>query len=132
MHIVSLYVSTALIFFALDALMLRFAIKPLFEAHIGSLMLDQPRMLPALGFYLAYVAAVVYLVSFAALRHGDPLQALVGGAVLGFAAYGTYEFTSFAIMRDWNFRMVLVDVAWGTVLTAISASLGVWLVRIFQ
>ena len=132
MNIVSLYVSTALIFFALDALMLRFAIKPVFEARIGSLMLDQPRMAPAIGFYLAYVGAVVYLVSLAALRNSDPLQALVGGAVLGFAAYGTYEFTSFAIMRDWQLPMVLVDVAWGTVLTGVSASLGVWSVRLLH
>jgi uncharacterized membrane protein len=44
-------------------------------------------------------------------------------------AYGTYEFTSWAVMRDWHPQMVLTDVAWGTVLTAGSAWGGVMVTR---
>lgn len=54
---------------------------------------------------------------------------LVPAAVLGFLAYGTYEFTSYAVMRDWHWSMVLSDAAWGTVLTAFSAWAGVAAVR---
>lgn len=131
MQIVTLYLVTALVFLILDAVMLNLVLKPLFEARIGALMAENLRLGAAAAFYLAYVAALLYLVSVPALRAGDPLQALVGGAVLGFAAYGTYEFTSYAILRDWHWSMVATDVTWGTVLTAVTAWAGVTVLRAF-
>ncbi|MCE6951012.1 DUF2177 family protein [Cereibacter sphaeroides] len=130
MSLAILYIVTALVFLGLDALMLSRVMKPLFQAHIGPLMLDSPRMLPAALFYLGYVAGVVWLVSWPALREGTVLQALAGGAVLGAVAYGTYELTSYTIMRDWHPAMVAVDLTWGAVLTAVSAAVGVAVTRL--
>jgi len=126
-----LYVSTAVIFLALDALMLTFVMRPLFERHIGGLLLDDIRIVPAALFYLAYVAGLVWLVSLPALRDGDPLRAAVAGAVVGAMAYGTYEFTSYAILKDWHPSMVAMDLTWGTILTAIAAWGGVMITRAF-
>jgi uncharacterized membrane protein len=78
-------------------------------------------------FYLFYVAGVVWFVSLPALRAGAPWQALVQGAVLGAMAYGTYEFTNYATLRDWAPKMVAIDLAWGTVLTGMAAAAGVWI-----
>ena len=50
---------------------------------------------------------------------GAPI--LIPAAILGFMAYGTFEFTNYAILKGWNLRMVITDVTWGTVLTAVSA-----------
>jgi uncharacterized membrane protein len=44
-------------------------------------------------------------------------------------AYGTYEFTSYAIMKDWHWQMVMTDTIWGTVLTGLSAWAGVAITR---
>jgi uncharacterized membrane protein len=126
-----LYASTAVIFLALDALMLTFVMRPLFERHIGGLLLDDIRIVPAALFYLAYVAGLVWLVSLPALRDGDPLRAAIAGAVVGAMAYGTYEFTSYAILKDWHPSMVVVDLTWGTVLTAVAAWGGVMVTRAF-
>ena len=41
-------------------------------------------------------------------------------------AYGTYEFTNYATLKDWRPSMVLTDGLWGTLLTAVSAAGGVW------
>lgn len=130
MTLVVLFIVTALVFLGLDALMLSRVMKPLFQAHIGPLMLDSPRMLPAVLFYLGYVAGLIWLVSWPALREGSVLQALVGGAVLGAVAYGTYELTSYTIMRDWHPAMVAVDLTWGAVLTGVSAAVGVAVTRL--
>jgi uncharacterized membrane protein len=127
MQIAVLYLSTAAVFLVLDALMLGLVMKPLFTQHIGSLMADPIRMLPAALFYAAYVAGLLYLVSLPALRDGAAL--LLPAAVVGAMAYGTYEFTSYAIMRDWHWTMVAADVSWGTVLTAVSAWAGVAITR---
>lgn len=127
MQIVSLYALTAVIFLILDAIMLRLHMAPLFQRHIGGAMLDNIRMAPAVLFYLAYVAGLLYLVSVPALKGGTSV--LIPAAVLGFMAYGTYEFTSYALMKGWTLRMVITDVTWGTVLTAVSAWGGLALTR---
>ena len=127
MQIAVLYLSTAVVFLVLDAIMLTFVMKPLFTQHIGALMLDGFRLGPASAFYAAYVAGLLYLVSWAALKQGAPV--LIPAAVIGAMAYGTYEFTSYAIMKDWHWSMVVVDVTWGTVLTAVSAWAGVTITR---
>jgi uncharacterized membrane protein len=44
-------------------------------------------------------------------------------------AYGTYELTNLATLRDWTWRMTLTDLAWGTVLTAVAAAIGVAVTR---
>ena len=122
---IALYLITAVIFLAVDALMLSLVMKPLFQSHLGDTMRDSPMLLPAAGFYLAYVAGLVYLVSAPAMAASDPGAALLKGAILGAMAYGTYEFTSMSVMRDWSWSMVLTDTAWGTVLTGGSAWAGV-------
>lgn len=125
MQIAILYVSTAVIFLALDALMLSRVMRPLFERHVGGMLLPDLRMGAAAAFYLAYVAGLVWLVSLPALRAGAPLQALSAGALVGAMAYGTYEFTNYATLKGWHPAMVATDLAWGTVLTAVSAWTGV-------
>ena len=127
MQIAVLFLSTAAVFLILDAIMLTFVMKPLFDRHIGALMLEIIRVVPAAAFYLAYVAGLLYLVSLPALKTGAPV--LLPAAIIGAMAYGTYEFTSYAIMKDWHWSMVAADVTWGTVLTALSAWAGVAIAR---
>lgn len=125
MRIAILYVSTALVFLALDATMLTFVIKPLFLVHLGGQLLDGFRLAPAAFFYFGYIAGILWFVSVSALRADAPRDALVGGGALGGMAYGTYELTNFATLRDWHWSMVFVDTAWGVVLTGVSAWAGV-------
>ena len=81
-------------------------------------------------FYLGYVAGVLWFVSIPALRTGDATSALVGGVLLGLMAYGTYEFTNYATLRDWRFEQVAVDMVWGGVLTGFAAWAGVMATRL--
>lgn len=127
MQLVTLYLSTALVFLIVDAVMLSLVMKPLFTRHIGALMAEPIRYAPAGVFYAAYVAGLLYLVSVPALRDSAPL--LLPAAIIGAMAYGTYEFTSYAIMRDWHWTMVVTDTLWGAVLTAFSAWAGVTITR---
>ena len=127
MQIIVLYITTAAVFLILDGIMLTLVMKPLFTKHIGTLMVDPIRIAPAAAFYAAYVAGLLYLVSLPALKTGAPI--LIPAAIIGAMAYGTYEFTSFAILKDWNPAMVATDFLWGTFLTAFSAWVGVTLTR---
>ncbi len=124
-----LYLTTATIFLAADAIALKLLIKPIFERHLGDWLLDTPRMGAAAAFYLFYVAGLCWLVSWPALRSDAPAHALLNGALLGAVAYGTYEFTNFATLRKWSLTQVLIDGTWGTILTAGAAFAGVVITR---
>ena len=125
----SLYAITAVIFLAADAVMLRFVMQPLFRRHLGDWLIEPLRLAPAVAFYLAYVAGLVWLVSWPAYVADKPMQALISGAVVGAMAYGTYEFTNLATLTRWSGQMVAVDLIWGTVLTGVAAWAGVMALR---
>lgn len=125
MQIIWLYLVTAGIFLGADAIGIRYLIRPIFDTHVGDLLASPLRLAPAAVFYLFYVAGVLWFVSAPALKAGAPLQALVGGMILGALAYGTYEFTNYATLQAWSPVQVAVDLAWGTVLTGVSAWAGV-------
>ena len=68
---------------AIDAVMLTFVMKPLFNRHLGETMRDCPMLAPAGLFYLTYVAGLVSLVSLPVLRDATPGRAALHGAVIG-------------------------------------------------
>jgi len=129
MKILILYVATALVFLVVDAIGLRLLIKPVFDRHIGHLMADPFRFVPAGVFYLGYVAGVLWFVAVPAMRANDPVAALIGGVILGLMAYGTYEFTNYATLQDWSAQQVVVDTIWGGALTGFAAWAGVMITR---
>ncbi|EBA02285.1 hypothetical protein RB2150_09829 [Rhodobacterales bacterium HTCC2150] len=129
MKLFTLYASTAFIFLIIDLIGLRFLVKPVFDRHVSHLLADPLRMTPATIFYLGYIAGVLWFVSLPALRSGDPISSLIGGALLGILAYGTYEFTNYATLRDWSSQQVFVDTLWGGAVTGLSAWLGVLITR---
>ncbi|KPQ13119.1 MAG: putative membrane protein [Rhodobacteraceae bacterium HLUCCO18] len=127
---VVLFLATSLIFLVADAIMLRSVIQPVFARHLGDTLYGGGfRLLPAILFYFTYMGGILYFASLPALRADAPGLALLNGAILGLVAYGTYEFTSWAVMRDWHPQMVAIDVAWGAVLTGGAAWGGVLAAR---
>jgi len=127
-----LYAITAVLFLVIDAVMLTLVMKPLFTRHIGDMMRDSLMLAPAALFYLAYIAGLVFLVSAPALRDAAPERAALHGAVIGAMAYGTYEFTSMSIMKNWSWTMVATDTVWGAVLTGFCAWAGVMIMMRVQ
>lgn len=124
-QVLGLYVITAIIFLGLDFMGIKFLIRPLFDRHVPQLLATELRLGAAAAFYLFYVAGLLWLISLPALREGQPLQALVGGMVLGVLCYGTYEMTNYATLAGWSVEQVAADMLWGTFLTGFSAWAGV-------
>ncbi len=63
------------------------------------------------------------------LESGSLLTTLGLGALFGFLAYATYDLTNLATLRGYTVTVALVDMAWGTALTAVSATAGMWMTR---
>ena len=132
MQTVILYLSTAILFLGLDAAGLTTIIKPAFERQLGDWLLESPRYGPALVFYLFYVVGVLFFVSLPAIRNDTGLVTVfLTAALFGAVAYGTYEFSNLATLKNWAWSMVALDMVWGTLLTAVSATAGVAITRAF-
>jgi uncharacterized membrane protein len=126
LSLIVLFLATSVIFLVADAVMLPRVVQPVFKKFLGDTLYEGGfRVLPAALFYLTFVGGVIWFASWPALFFGNPGMALLNGAVLGFVAFGTYEFTSWAVMRDWHPRMVVVDLIWGVTLTGGAAYGGV-------
>jgi len=128
------YGATAMAMLVLDAAWLGFIAKSFYRDGIGHLMADSPNLVAAGAFYLLYpVGVVLFAVAPAAWSGGLVAaadvpwsQAVLAGALFGFFAYTTYDLSNLATLRDWPWRLALVDIAWGTVLTAAAAAAGRW------
>jgi len=109
---------------ALDLLWLGVVAKKFYAEHMASLLRPDVKWVPALLFYLLYVTAVVVFVVVPAAERRSLTRAVGMGAFFGLAAYATYDLTSLALIRDFPLIVVLVDLAWGVVLTAVASSVG--------
>lgn len=130
-----LYSATLVVFLGIDVMWLKLVMRHLFESHIAAEMRDQPLIGVAAGFYAAYVAGILYFASAPALvsgglAGGDLGTVFVRAAILGLLAYGTYEFTSMSVMRNWDWSMVVVDTAWGGFISGVAAVAGLWIARL--
>ena len=67
------------------------------------------------------IFGTVFLAIAPALRNGAWQRAVINGAVLGFVAYATYDLTNQATLKVWSLHLTLIDLAWGTTLTSVSA-----------
>ena len=118
------YGATALTFVVCDAIWLSLTAERLYRAKLGDLLLADFRVAPAIAFYLLYLAGILVLAILPALPSGRWTAAFLRGAMLGLVAYGTYDLTNLATLKGWPVTMTFVDMAWGAVLTAISATAG--------
>lgn len=117
-------------FLAIDLAWISRVVRPMYEQDVGALLRESPRMGPAAAFYLLYAAGVVYFAVLPAVSSGSFRTALINGAIFGGLAYGTFAFTNYAVLAGWTPKLVVADVAWGTVLTAVAAACGLFAARL--
>jgi len=132
MRFVVAYIVTAIVFLGLDTLWLTQVALGMYRRELGTLLLEKPNLPIAGLFYLLFVVGIVVLAILPALNGGTWINALLLGAVLGLVAYGTYDITNLSTLRNWSLTVTLADLAWGTALTAVSATLGYLAVTWFR
>lgn len=125
------YIAAAVVFLLMDMAWLGIIARKLYRDEIGSLILDTPRLAPAVAFYLIYLAGVVIFAIRPALASGRLLEAVVMGAVFGFIAYATYDLTNLATLKGFSLKVTCADLAWGAFVTASAASAGYLAARRF-
>ena len=113
-----------------DALWLGFVSREFYKARLGQLLLDQPVWSIAILFYLIHAAGISVFPVPMALNGGSWTTAILYGALFGFFAYSAYDITNLATLRGWPMAVSLVDLAWGTVATAIASMASFFVIKL--
>ncbi|MDH3271424.1 MAG: DUF2177 family protein [Gemmatimonadota bacterium] len=124
MKYVGLYLLTALGFFAIDFIWLSRLAQAFYDRHLGHLLRDEPVIWAAVGFYSLYLVGVVVFAVLPGLEADSVSKSVMLGALFGLVAYATFDLTCKALFADFPNIVVWVDLAWGTVLTGATATLG--------
>lgn len=107
----------------IDAVWLGVIANKLYKNELGSLLLEKPNMVAAILFYVIFVVGIVVFAVLPAVTAGDWKVALGLGALLGLVTYATYDLTNLATLKGFPVKIVIIDLLWGTVLTATVATL---------
>lgn len=117
------YLVTFVVFFAIDLVWLGVVARGFYRQHLGHLLAPGVNWGAAVLFYLLFIAGIVFFAVRPAFESGNAVRALTHGAAFGLMAYATYDLTNHATMRDWPLIVTVVDIVWGTVLSATVAYL---------
>jgi uncharacterized membrane protein len=120
------YLSTLVVFLLCDMAWLGTMANRLYRPTLRDIMLGSPNLPVAAAFYVIYPLGLVIFAVLPALKSGRLLQAALSGALFGFFTYMTYDLTNQATLRNWTSQLTLLDVGWGTLLGAISATAAFW------
>ena len=118
---VILYLATLIVIIPIDFLFLGSVAKGFFTAQVGD-MLGEIRPAPAILFYLLYVVGILVFVSGPAAA--TPPSTLLYGALFGLFCYATFDLTSLSLLKHWTWPVAVVDVSWGSFVTALSSTAG--------
>lgn len=125
------YLVSVPIFFAIDMVWLGFISNSFYKSQIGHLLSPVVNWPVAIIFYLLFLVGLLIFVIAPAIEMRSLMHALVFGALFGFFTYATYDLTNWATLRDWPALVSLVDMAWGSILSAAVAALTYWVAVTF-
>ncbi len=116
------YALSLFILLVLDLFWLLGPGRPLYISEIGGLLRSQPQLGASVAFYLLYAAGLTYFGVMPGLKASSSAVLAMGqGALFGLMAYATYDLTNLAVLNGFTLRIALIDMAWGTVLSGVTA-----------
>jgi uncharacterized membrane protein len=121
MQLVIAYVTALIVFIPVDATWLSVMGNLLYRPILGDILLPSLRIAPAVVFYAVYPVGIVVFAAMPALKSGGIGSAIGCGLLFGAIAYGTYDLTNYATLRNWNLQLTVLDIAYGAIATAAAA-----------
>ena len=122
----AIYASFLVSLIAIDLVWLLGISKNLYRDQMGDLMASEPKLIAGLAFYLLYTLGVCIFVIIPALSKQSWIYALQYGALFGLFCYMTYDLTNLAVIKNFPAQLALIDIAWGSFVTAICSGIAYW------
>lgn len=123
MNIAILAAITAPLILIFDLLWLGLIMPGFYRANLGHLMSSSIGWGAAIVFYALYAVGLAYFVIQPAVGSLSLMRALLVGAFFGLIAYGTYDLSNQATLRDWPLIVTVVDMLWGMFLSGAASAI---------
>jgi uncharacterized membrane protein len=124
MSIVASYLAALVTFVAVDMVWLGIMVERVYRPAIGDILSTSVRLPAALLFYLIFPAGLTIFAVLPAGQNPSAGHAAILGGLFGFFAYATYDLTNQATLRHWPTHLTVIDLAWGSALAALAATIG--------
>jgi uncharacterized membrane protein len=122
------YVVTGTVFLGADYVWLNRSMG-FYRSSLGDLLADKPNLVAAAVLYLIYFAGIVVFTVMPAFRSDGWVSSLLLGGLLGLVAFATYDLTNLATLSRWTVIVTVVDMVWGTFVTALASLAGLVAIR---
>lgn len=128
------YLLCLCIMLVIDSAWLFSVIDLLYRKNIGHLMAINLVWPAAIVFYLLYSLGVTIFIIMPGVQQSQKslLEIFAYGALFGLVAYGTYDLTNHAVLRDWPLIVTVADMVWGALMTGSTSLLTVYIFRFFR
>jgi uncharacterized membrane protein len=112
--------ASLLLILIIDFCWLSIMVPKFYIVHLSHIFSGGFNYAIALIFYTLYSFGITHLILLPGMHMKLSTAAVMGnGFILGLVAYGAYDLTNHATIKDWPAIVTVVDMAWGAVLTAI-------------
>jgi uncharacterized membrane protein len=114
---IKLFAITAIALLVIDITFLSLVMSKYFNKQIVSVQ-GEKLQLNIPGAIICYIFLIVGIYYFIIRKE----ESLLNAFLLGFFVYGVYEYTSYSLLKKWNFRTTLIDTFWGGILFMLTAA----------
>ena len=121
------FLVAAVIFSVIDFIWLGLVAKQLYRRYIGFLLRDKANIPAAIIFYTLFIIGlIIFVINPALNRENDQIYyAALYGGLYGLFTYATYDLTNLSTVKGWPLTITVIDLAWGVVISTITASVTV-------
>jgi len=123
------YLLTFIVFLIVDMLWLGVIAKNIYQRYLGSFLTDSVNWTAAIIFYFIFVVGISIFVIYPSVNKDSVYNAIFMGALFGFFTYATYDLTNLATLKGWPLPIVIIDILWGSALSAIVGFSGFKIVK---
>lgn len=122
MNTTQVFLIVCLLYLIIDIPWIGFVVNKVYQDLVRSIQLEDLslKFFSAFLTYLLMSFGLTYLTMRTA-RSGK--EAAINGAIFGLVMYGVFDFTNMSIFKKWGFKVSIIDIIWGTFLSATVAFL---------
>jgi uncharacterized membrane protein len=128
-YYLKLYLASLVVFFAVDMVWLVFVARSFYKKHLGYIMAPTVNWIPAIIFYLLFIAGILVFVVLPGVKEGSLQNTILKALLFGLVTYATYDLTNLATINQWPLIVTLIDLAWGMALCTIVSIAGFFVAK---
>lgn len=115
----------------LDFIWLKSMYGRFYSQHLGHLLSSSLNGIAAVSFYLLFAFGLAVFVVFPGVTSFTSyMEIFWKGLLFGLVTYGTYDLTNQATLDKWPTIVTIVDMLWGSILTATVSLFSVYFTRV--